>query len=60
MGLQCIFIYNHHKDTSITFKTSADITYNNEQHACDRDKCPVVNLKIEKKKKKKKKKISII
>ena len=32
MSLQCIFIYNHHKDTSITLKASADITYNNEQH----------------------------
>ena len=30
-SLQCIFIYNH-KDTSITLKASADITYNNEQH----------------------------
>jgi hypothetical protein len=32
MSLQCIFIYNHHKDTRITLKASADITYNNEQH----------------------------
>jgi hypothetical protein len=32
MSLQSIFIYNHHKDTSITLKASADITYNNEQH----------------------------
>ena len=34
MSLQCIFIYNHHHDTSITLKASADITYNNEQHVC--------------------------
>jgi hypothetical protein len=32
MSLQCIFIYNHHKDTSMTLKASADITFNNEQH----------------------------
>ena len=34
MSLQCIFIYNHHHDTSITLKASADIAYNNEQHVC--------------------------